>query len=154
MHRSLRTGFTLIELMIAASIIGILAMIAIPKFADMVVKAKEAAVKGKLGSLRSAITIYYSDTEGEYPYAMIGGTHSLDVLTPKYIDVIPSISIPRLHPNAGNHVDLMPMALCGNFDPPNSFVWYVGASGVPIIYDAIRVNCAQTDSRGSVWSTY
>ena len=60
-------GFTLIELMIVVAIIGILAAIAIPKFADLVTKSKEAAVKGSLGSIRSALSIYYSDTEGIFP---------------------------------------------------------------------------------------
>ena len=60
-------GFTLIELMIVVAIIGILAAVAIPKFADLVTKSKEASVKGTLGSVRSALTIYYGDTEGEYP---------------------------------------------------------------------------------------
>ena len=60
-------GFTLIELMIVVAIIGILAAVAIPKFADLVTKSKEASVKGSLGSLRSALSIYYGDTEGSYP---------------------------------------------------------------------------------------
>ena len=59
-------GFTLIELMIVVAIIGILAAVAIPKFADLVSKSKEAAVKGTLGALRSAISIYYGDREGQY----------------------------------------------------------------------------------------
>jgi prepilin-type N-terminal cleavage/methylation domain-containing protein len=60
-------GFTLIELMIVVAIIGILAAVAIPKFADLVTKSKEASVKGNLGAIRSALSIYYGDTEGEYP---------------------------------------------------------------------------------------
>src|SRR6266446_2821109 len=60
-------GFTLIELMIVVAIIGILAAVAIPKFADLVTKSKEASVKGTLGSLRSALSIYYGDNDGNYP---------------------------------------------------------------------------------------
>ena len=53
--------------MLVVAIIGLLAAIAIPKFANLVVKAKEASIKGKLGTLRSAISIYYADNEGIYP---------------------------------------------------------------------------------------
>ncbi len=60
-------GFTLIELMIVVAIIGILAAIAIPKFAQMLEKSREGATKGNLGSLKSAASIYYGDQQGIWP---------------------------------------------------------------------------------------
>jgi type IV pilus assembly protein PilA len=60
-------GFTLIELMIVVAIIGILAAIAIPKFAQMLEKSREGATKGNLGSIKSAASIYYGDTQGVWP---------------------------------------------------------------------------------------
>ena len=41
-------GFTLVELMIVVAIIGVLAAVAIPKFADMLEKSREGATKGNL----------------------------------------------------------------------------------------------------------
>ena len=59
-----KKGFTLIELMIVVAIIGILAAIAIPKFADLIRKSNEGATKGNLGSVRSALSIYFADNDG------------------------------------------------------------------------------------------
>ncbi|HND64395.1 MAG TPA: prepilin-type N-terminal cleavage/methylation domain-containing protein, partial [Elusimicrobiota bacterium] len=63
-HIHRRSGFTLIELMLVVAIIGLLAAIAVPKFANLVIKAKEASTRGKLGTVRSALSIYYADNEG------------------------------------------------------------------------------------------
>jgi len=71
MQPSTKTGFTLIELMIVVAIIGILAAIAIPKFASLLRKSNEGACKGNLGALRSALSIYYGDMEGQYPDSLV-----------------------------------------------------------------------------------
>src|SRR3989338_3379753 len=89
-------GFTLIELMIVVAIIGILAAIAIPKFADLVTKSKESAVKGSLGSVRSAVSIYYSDTEGVFPANAAAANFATALTTgSKYLKDIPTIGLPR-----------------------------------------------------------
>ena len=67
MNVKTKRGFTLIELMIVVAIIGILAAIAIPKFAQLITKSNEANTKGNLGAMRSALSIYYRDMEGWYP---------------------------------------------------------------------------------------
>ena len=56
-----RKGFTLIELLIVVVIIGILAAIAIPKFATTKDKAKLASMKTDLRNLMTAQEAYFSD---------------------------------------------------------------------------------------------
>ena len=64
MHRfrlSDQRGFTLVELVIIIVILGILAAVAIPKYQDLSGEARESAARSSLGSLRSAITIFYAN---------------------------------------------------------------------------------------------
>jgi prepilin-type N-terminal cleavage/methylation domain-containing protein len=57
-----RKGFTLIELLIVVVIIGILAAIAIPKFANTKEKAYLAAMKSDLRNLVTAEEAYFADS--------------------------------------------------------------------------------------------
>ena len=57
-----RKGFTLIELLIVVVIIGILAAIAIPKFANTKSKAYITAMKSDLRNLVTAEEAFFSDS--------------------------------------------------------------------------------------------
>ena len=57
-----RKGFTLIELLIVVVIIGILAAIAIPKFANTKQKAYIASMKSDLRNLVTAEEAYFADS--------------------------------------------------------------------------------------------
>jgi type IV pilus assembly protein PilA len=66
-----RKGFTLIELLIVVVIIGILAAIAIPKFANTKEKALVASMKSDLRNLVTAQEAFFSDNQdyaGGGPY--------------------------------------------------------------------------------------
>lgn len=59
-------GFTLLELMIVVSIIGILATLAVPSYQSSVVKAKEAALRQDLSTFRDVLDQHKAD-QGKYP---------------------------------------------------------------------------------------
>ena len=61
-----KKGFTLIELLIVVVIIGILAAIAIPKFANTKEKAYVASMKSDLRNLVTAQEAYFSDNNSTY----------------------------------------------------------------------------------------
>lgn len=65
-----KKGFTLIELLIVVVIIGILAAIAIPKFAATKDKAKLASVKTDLRNIMTAQEAYFSDAGAGYTSAL------------------------------------------------------------------------------------
>jgi general secretion pathway protein G len=62
-------GFTLMELMTVVVIAGILATLAEPSFQGAVLKAREAALKQNLFTVRDAIDQYKAD-RGKYPSAL------------------------------------------------------------------------------------
>ena len=61
MRNTIRKGFTLIELLIVVVIIGILAAIAIPKFANTKEKAYLASMKSDLRNMATAEEAYFAD---------------------------------------------------------------------------------------------
>jgi general secretion pathway protein G len=62
-------GFTLLELLIVITIIGILATIAMPQLKDMPRRAAEAVLKTDLRTMRDCISQYYGD-KGHYPASL------------------------------------------------------------------------------------
>ena len=72
MSNTIRKGFTLIELLIVVVIIGILAAIAIPKFANTKEKAYLASMKSDLRNMATVQEAYFAD----YQLYIASGTAS------------------------------------------------------------------------------
>ena len=79
MSNKIRKGFTLIELLIVVVIIGILAAIAIPKFANTKEKAYLASMKSDLRNVVTVEEAYFSDFQ---TYASGTGSNLAGVGTP------------------------------------------------------------------------
>lgn len=139
-----KKGFTLIELMIVVAIIGILAAIAIPKFAELIRKSGEGASKGNLGALRSALSIYYGDMEGQYPVAASALT-----INGKYLTSIPVAKAPNYHTDSSVEVDMSVTA-----SPNDAGGWWYDNIMTDSNVGTVLVNCTNTDTKGSIWTAY
>ncbi len=62
-------GFTLVELMMVVTIVGILATLAIPSYQHSVIKAREGTLRYDLATLRDVLDQYRAD-KGAYPSAL------------------------------------------------------------------------------------
>ena len=119
-----RKGFTLIELLIVVVIIGILAAIAIPKFANTKEKAVVASMKSDLRNIVGAQEAYFGDNQTYAP--AIGPAQAAGVVA--------------FVPSSGNTVVLAAVTAAGwqatvtnpaVTSAPNTCGIYVGAAGAP-----------------------
>jgi general secretion pathway protein G len=75
-------GFTMLELMICISIIVILAAIALPRYQESVLAARETVLKDDLHTMRKVLDQYAAD-KGKLPQSLE------ELVTSKYIREIP-----------------------------------------------------------------
>jgi len=76
-------GFTLVELMIVIVIVGILAAVAVPIYTANIKKAKMSECDAALGTVRTALRVYYAthDPKPAYPSysGPVAGCPDLDI---------------------------------------------------------------------------
>ncbi|MBI3505893.1 MAG: prepilin-type N-terminal cleavage/methylation domain-containing protein [Proteobacteria bacterium] len=158
-------GFTLIELMIVVAIIGILAAVAVPKFAELIRKSQEGATKGALGAVRSALSIYYGDNEGAYPAddlssLTVNGKYLAQLPTakaPSYHAASSAICVSLLNIPGGCRLGLGAPAL---YDGQLGPLWIYWEQDVPPMMGPSHqkgdfwLSCQHTDTRGTTWTTY
>ncbi len=137
-----RVGFTLIELMIVVAIIGILAAVAVPKFAILTRRSSEGTTKGNLGALRSAVSIYYGDNEGQYPTDDLASL----IANYKYLASIPVSKTPAYHPDS--------TVVVTQTSPNDIGGWSYDNVMGDTNFGSVWVNCTHTDTKGVVWTSY
>jgi len=77
-----RRGFTLIELAIVMAMIALLLTFALPRYFDGLERAKEAALRQDLKTMRDAIEQFHAD-RGIYPETLE------DLVTQRYLHAVP-----------------------------------------------------------------
>jgi type IV pilus assembly protein PilA len=88
-----KKGFTLIELLIVVVIIGILAAIAIPKFANTKDKAYVAAMKSDLRNLATYEEQYAADNNGSYFSGTATNAAALQGFTPSQNVTVVAVAV-------------------------------------------------------------
>lgn len=136
-------GLTLIELMIVVALIGLLAAIGIPQYAETVRCSQEATTKGNLAALRGAVNLYYADHEGMYP------TDNLTSLIPLYIQSIPLRYVPPYHP-PDNDVSAGSMSV---METAHDAWFYANNPTESQYFGTVEVNCTHMDLHGDPWNT-
>jgi prepilin-type N-terminal cleavage/methylation domain-containing protein len=152
--KSKRRGYTLIELMIVVSIISILASIVYPRMILVVEHAHQAKARNQLGLLRSTMTLYFSENEGQVPFSYYPegtseflGASLTTVLVPRYINKIPT---PQLYDGISFNGLSVPFdkqaKIQMDYSPPREFVVINGPPGYhpftihPYVYDSMSGN--------------
>ncbi len=119
-------GFTLVEVLIVMTLIGILAAISVPSYKRSLIKAREAVLMEDLYQMRRSADAFYADN-ARYPDSLE------DLVSSKYLRSVPKDPFTRenewdcLPPEATDDGELAPGG-CYDF---RSLSDQVGLNGIP-----------------------
>lgn len=147
-YRSIKRGFTLVEILIVVIILGILAAIVIPQFTNASQDARVSSVVSQLQTLRSQIELYRLEHGGGWPTdtGASDGTWSWAKLTGKTdADIAGTINA------TGVKGPYLQSAMTNPLSNSTT-VADAAAAGVGFVFDAATGKISAVDSAGAIFN--
>jgi len=149
-------GITLSELFLVVFILGVVSFLVGTQLIDLKKRATESALRGDLGAIRGAVTIYYSDNK-IYP----SDINSVFSPGSKYLNGLPGVPIPSV-PEYRNPGHENVMAAAKNYARIPDRLHFQG-EGTELYgyvvsphsnqHARVFINCRHRDTTGVLWTT-
>ncbi|MBX3381291.1 MAG: prepilin-type N-terminal cleavage/methylation domain-containing protein [Phycisphaeraceae bacterium] len=122
-----RQGFTLVEILIVVVILGILAAMVVPQYANATSDAKKQATVDQLVKLRQALGVYYVRNNARFPNVSAGNGSWGELMTSGYFLYPPANLVAGTNGSTitfGTGPDASPTSAYGwIFNPATGDVW-------------------------------